>query len=232
MDQNAQNQNNKRQKKKKTIAAVMAAMCGICVIGLFFLNTTDMTFDFDFGSGSSDTEVVQYVYDGKGVHRISLYDPDWESDIFENREWLDQNRWLTYVEGGMAITLVDEDYDAYGDTIVMFADYFDALMHGDAERLNGFYEDRYFESHDRWEAITMQKIYNIRVEYLTSGDIEDAELGTVTRYYYKVTYMIMENDGTFRDDVQSDAEKAQFYELMDTGPKVWITNVTNSYIVQ
>ncbi len=35
-----------KRNKKKTVAIVVAVVCIISVIGLFFLNTGDMTFDF------------------------------------------------------------------------------------------------------------------------------------------------------------------------------------------
>ena len=75
-----------KRNKKKTVAIVVAVVCIISVIGLFFLNTGDMTFDFSslgklFSGKKDDTEEIQYVYDGSGKHRMSLYDPDWETDI-------------------------------------------------------------------------------------------------------------------------------------------------------
>jgi len=211
------------KKRKQTAAILIAAACVVCIIGLFFLNTGSLTFDFDFFS-KEPKETEQVVYTGNGKHRISLYDPDWESDIFENREWLSKNRWLTYAEGGMSLTLVDEDYASYGDAVVMFADYFLALMKGDAEWVNSFYTDSYFETHDRYTAITMQKIYDMKVEI-----IEQKDNGNTITYIYRVTYKIMENDGTFRNDMVSDAERAQYYYLTDDGNHVQIYDVSYGY---
>lgn len=217
-----------KQKNKKTAAVIVTAACGLCVVGLFFLNTGDLTFDFDFNFASKETQ--QVVYNGDGKHRISLYEPDWDSNIFENREYLDKNRYLTYVEGGMAITLVDGDYIAYGEPVEMFAGYIDALTHGDAEAVNSYYSDSYFEKNQPFEKITMQKLYNIKVEYISNNDKTDPVYGNVTHYFYKLTYMIMENDGTFRSDLISDAEKPQFYELLDNGYEIKIIGVMNYYL--
>lgn len=212
-----------QKKRKKTAAVITAAACGICVVGLFFLNVGEL--NFDFGIFHKETEQVEY--DGYGQHRISLYDPDWESDIFLNPDWLDKNRYITYTENGMSLTLVDYDYASCGKPVEMFGEYVDALMHGDAEKVNSFYTDSYFETHDRLEKITMQKLYNIEVEYISESEIE-LDGKTVVQYIYKFTYMIMENDGTFRGDLVSDAMKPQYYTLIEDNDEIKISDI--SYI--
>ena len=107
-----------KKDKKKTVAIVVTVLCLVAVVGLFFLNTGDMTFDFSslgnlFSGKKDDTEEIQYVYDGSGKHRMSLYDPDWETDIFTYKKYLDKIRFISYVEDGMEVMLVDEDYAAY-----------------------------------------------------------------------------------------------------------------------
>ena len=202
-----------RKKRKKTAAVITAAACGICVVGLFFLNVGELNFDFSI----FHKETEQVEYDGYGQHRISLYDPD----------WLDKNRYITYTENGMSLTLVDYDYASCGKPVEMFGEYVDALMHGDAEKVNSFYTDSYFETHDRFEKITMQKLYNIEVEYISESEIEISGR-TVVQYIYKFTYMIMENDGTFRGDLVSDAMKPQYYTLIEDNDEIKISDI--SYI--
>jgi len=101
-------------------------------------------------------------------------------------------------------------------------------MHGDAEAVCSFFAESYFDSHKRWEKITMQKLYDMRVEYLKNVDVTDDGIPK-TKWYYKVTYKIMENDGTFRDDLISDATKAQYYVLTDDGWEMKITDISYSY---
>lgn len=220
----AEQNNQQKQRKKKIAAAVIASACVVSVAGLFFLNTGDLSFNFEFPK----KETEQTVYDGKGQHRLSLYDPDWESDIFENQAWLDKNRYITYTENGMSLTLVDNDYASCGKPVVMFGAYVDALMHGDAEAVNSFYTDSYFETHERFEKITMQKLYNIEVEYVSEKyDVFDGR--NVVKYVYKFTYMIMENDGTFRNDLISDAMRPQYYTLIEDGDDIRISDVSYVY---
>ena len=185
------------------------------------MNTGEL--NFNFGNLHKETEQVEY--DGKGQHRISLYDPDWESDIFLNPDWLDKNRYIIYTENGMSLTLVDYDYASCGKPVEMFGEYVDALMHGDAEKVNSFYTESYFETHKKLEKITMQKLYNIEVEYISQSDIT-LDGHAVVQYIYKFTYMIMENDGTFRGDLVSDAMKPQYYTLIEDGDTIKISDIT------
>ncbi len=208
-------------KKKKIIACIMAAACLVSLVGLLMLSNGDISFDI----GAGETEPRPGV-SNDATGKIDLCFPDWESDIFENPAYLDKNRYITYVEGGMAVTIVDEDYTGYGEVTAMFADYIYALTHGYAEMLNSFYADEFFANRDRWEAITMQKIYDVRVERILEGDITHETYGRVTRHIYKLTYKIMQNDGTFRADVKSDAEKPLFYEILDTGERLMILSVS------
>ena len=66
-------------------------------------------------------------------------------------------------------------------------------------------------------------IYNIEVEekmYTPNTD------GTITHGYY-VTYMIYKNDGTFRNDIDSDAAKTLYYELIEyANGEVKIDNIS------
>ncbi len=216
-----------KRKRKRNAAIITAAACIICVIGLFFMSTGELTFDLDLGL-FKEKETEQVVYDGKGQHRLSLYDPDWESDIFQNKEWLEKSRFITYTENGMSVGLVDGDYSSYGRAVEMFGEYVDALMKGDAELVNGFYTAEYFESHERFERITMQKLYDIEVEYISRSEITVGGKA-VDKYIYKFTYKIMENDGTFRNDLVSDATRAQYYTLIDDGETVKISDISYSY---
>lgn len=150
--------------------------------------------------------------------------PNWDEDIYEDKEWLDQNRSITYIDGGVSVTITDGVYDGYGICVDFMALYFEALMQGNAEALCGFYADEYFASNYRWDEITMQRVYDIKLERITSFDSANS-----TAYVYKVSYKIMKNDGTFRNDVKSDAERPEFYTIVDDGREIKITDVSYSY---
>ncbi len=206
------------------MAITVIAACVICVLGLLLIGKDGYTALLFGNLTPEETKKSQLDYDGYGEHRIDLWEPDFETDIFTLDRWLEKNRYITYSENGASIIITDGKYAEYGYTVAFLAEYFDTLMHGDAEALNGFYADSYFDSQERYESITMQKIYDICIEFIKATDSY-----TSTEYVYKVSYKILENDGTFRDDMPSDAERPQFYTVADYGSVIEILSVDYSF---
>ena len=65
-------------------------------------------------------------------------------------------------------------------------------------------------------------LYNLNVTKLW----EKVESDTVTRYAFDVTYMIHRNDGTFRNDIDSDSSKTLYFELIEENGVVKIDRIT------
>ncbi len=150
--------------------------------------------------------------------------PNWDYNVYEDEQWLGKNHYITYSEGGVSVMITDEIYDGYGICVEFMALYFEALKMGNAEALCGFYADEYFNDNYRWDEITMQAVYDVKLEYVSAkSDIDK------TTYVYKVSYKIMKNDGTFRNDVKSDAERPEYYTIVDDGSKLKITAVSYNY---
>ncbi len=205
-----------RKKQKKLAAAILISVCVLALVGKFFLDAGYISFEDNASSSVAGNDDI--------VIKPVLRHPDWETNIFELEEYLEKNRYLTYTQSGYSIMITDEDYAAFEKPVELFASYFDALMHGDAEKVNSFYSDSYFEDHEPFEKLSMQKLYDMGIEIL---GIVDSEMDgrAVTNYYYKVTYKIMANDGLFRDDLISDAERPQYYTVTDFGNEFKITGV-------
>ncbi len=213
-----------KNSKKKAVLIICVAACAICVLGLLLMGKDGYTALLSGNLSPKETNEPQSPNVGYTDNQIDLWDPDFETDIFTLDRWLEKNRYITYSENGASVIITDGKYAEYGDTVEFMADYFDALMHGDAESLNGFYADSYFDSRGRYESITMQKIYDIRIEFIKATDSP-----TSTEYVYKVSYKILENDGTFRSDMPSDAERPQFYTVADYGSVIQILSVDYSF---
>lgn len=217
----------KQIRKRRMIIAIIVALV-ICVLGVISLKLDFLTADI---RDSKDSETMDgYVFNGVSWQRPNLCEPDWETDIFTLERYLELNRYLMYTKHGVSETIVDIDSYYYDDTVHMMYEYFDALMHGDAEKLNSFYTEDYFKENPKYEKFTMQKIYDMEMEYITERD-ETINGIPCTVYVYKVGYKILENDGTFRADIQQDNAKIPlFYELVDTGSSVKISSVSGKYI--
>lgn len=199
----------------------------ICIIGYIALESDLLSLKPSEGAKESET-MDGYVFNGVSWQRPNLCEPDWETDIFTLERYLELNRYLTYTKYGVSETVMD--IDSYNDdTVHMMYEYFDALMHGDAQKVNSFYTEDYFKENPRYEKITMQKIYDMEMEYITEWD-ENIDGIPCTVYVYKVGYKILENDGTFRADIQYDNAKIPlFFTLIDAGSSVKISAVSNKY---
>lgn len=205
-------------KKKKRMLVCIVVVCIAAVIGLVFLEFEDKITD------TEDTAPAPSYQGGYSDDDMKFYHPDWETNIFEYEPWLEKNRYITYKEGGMSTVIADDGYGEYGIEVEFMSLYFKALMHGDADALCGFYSDAYLEANGRFDKFTMQKVYDIVLERIDAKDNTGDSV-----YVYKVSYKILENDGTFRDDVLSDGVRAQYYTIVDDGYELKITDVSYTY---
>lgn len=159
-------------------------------------------------------------------NNVEFYEPDYDSDIFEDSSYLDKNRYLSYTEGALTTLITDGNYLVHGEGVELIAKYIGYAVDGDAESINGLFTEAYFEDNPRYERFAPQKIYNAECELLSSDVIESGEYAGVTRYTYNVKYMILRNDGTFRSDMGSDAARAQIFEILKSSSGVLINSIT------
>lgn len=148
---------------------------------------------------------------------IQFYEADYDYNIFEDAAYMDKNRYIEYTDGAVSVTVTEGDFAFHGGApLVFFNEYFTAVINGDHEKFNTFFNDYYYEIQNNKPAedFTMQRLYNINVTKLTESKIESGEHFGKIRYTYKVSYMIMKNDGTFRSDMESDSAVPQIIEIL------------------
>lgn len=195
-------------KKQKTLLTIIVIILAIAVIGFIILNIQNKS--------DKITPVTSFVYNEEtDIVSRHFNSPDYEADIFEDEDYLGVTSWINYTRGSVTIGLYDEDYEAYDKNLVLFDKYFDALKTGDLDTFLSLHSDRYFENNWKWLTLAPQRIYDIYVEYIFDADVNDPEYGQVTKHVYKVSYKIMKNDGTFRNDVGSDASKPVYLEIVE-----------------
>lgn len=71
---------------------------------------------------------------------------------------------------------------------------------GDSELYNSFFSDFYLKIAGKKERFTQQKLYDIEIRY--EKTYEDDSAGVLS--VYRVGYKIMDNNGTYRNDIASD----------------------------
>ena len=191
-------------KHKKIILVIAAVIIGLLII-MVIINLILQNVIKLITEKPPETQKINYLF----------FEPNYEDNIFEDEEYLEKNRYIEYTNGAVSITLADGNFSAHGRPVVFFNEYFNTLMNGDAEKYNTYFSEDYYKDNKRFEKFTMQKIYNINITVLLEEVVEEGKYYGYNRYLYKVSYMIMKNDGTFRDDIDSDGSVPLVFEILE-----------------
>ena len=139
---------------------------------------------------------------------VVLYPVDFDENIFEDEEYLSLNRVLYYEENGQGAYLTDRsDAEKTGDLATFFYTYFDTVIHGDTETYNTFFTADYRKENGSKDAFTMQKLYDMEVIELSSELVGDS----LIVHKFKVSYRILFNNGTYRDNLASETARPVIY---------------------
>ncbi len=163
-----------------------------------------------------------FVYKGKDdapatmysdtVRSFSFYEPDYDLNVEEDEYYMGLDRYIHIQRGGENIAVTDGDFAAWGAPIEFFHRYFTAAIYADVETYNSLFTEKYYLTANPYEFFAPQRIFGITVEQLSA---ENTAAGT--KYVYNVTYAIHKNDGTFRNDIDSDAFKTLIFTLVPDG---------------
>ena len=146
------------RKRKKTIiiVSVCAVLAAAAVILIFCLLSKD---------DEPETPYFADVYKEE-PNRFAIYDPDAPS-IFTDESYLSLDRALHIKRGGEEYVIESADDEMADRIAVFFLEYFDAIAHGETEKYNALFSDRYLREHQPQADFPEQRIYNIRVTLLT-----------------------------------------------------------------
>jgi len=197
----AENKAAKQTKKKKMLI-------GIVVVTLLGAASWVLTESPRF----LDTEGTKATSMYSDEVKTFLFHPiDYDLDITADSVYMGLDRYLYYKNGGETMAVTDGNYAKHGRPVEFFGTYFDTVIAGDAETYNTFFTDRYYASNKPRDSFPPQMLYDILIEQLTMTENEDK---TVT-YTFNVSYKIHKNTGTFRNDIDSDASRVLYYELIE-----------------
>ncbi len=189
---------NGKKLKKRILIAIIVSLCLVPVLfGISYAldvyenkknNETDGPIDFDW------------------------YEADYDEDIFQNEDYvkLTEYGFILYTDGSVTIGIERENSKNYGDDVEFMVDYLYSIIEGDHEKYNSFFSDSYYKNHQKKDRFTMQKIYNVSLEkeLVTKKDTGETE------YTFILSYKILENNGTFRNDI-GDGSKRQYITFTD-----------------
>ena len=144
---------------------------------------------------------------------ILVFPPaDYNENIFDDEIYMTFNRGIKFTQGGFGITLSEQDLETYGVSAKLFFDYFGDVMNGRYEAYGDYFTDRYKKDVKLPERFTMQNVYDIDVQLFSREVIDDSS--KKYRETYEVRYKIRNNNGTLRNDVESDTIKPIVFELI------------------
>lgn len=208
---------NTENKSKKAVAVILIFMAAVLLLSLIFLIIVP------FFTGSLKAP------DKRSGGNITFYPADYEHNIFGDEEYMQEERRILYTEGGQSRFLTEEEYNINDNPVLLFlSKYFEFLINGDAENLKACYSDRMVKALDLPDAITMQRLYDINIEYISVADKVGKGGDEYYEYQYKIDYKIMRNDGTFRRDIESRSSKPQYFVIKYNMDNIEITDVINT----
>ncbi len=184
---------------KKKIVTAFCILLAVGVLSALLLHFVD----FD---GDKREEIPQ--------NSIDFYFVDYDKNIFEDEEYMELNRDIAYTEGATTMLITDGDYEKYGPVVEFFAELIDSIIHGDHERYNTFFAEEYLEANGKKDMFTMQQLYNIEVKYLGVRELKQDGF-TYLLHEVDLEYMIRHNNGTFRNDMGSDAIRRQRFGVIE-----------------
>ena len=190
----------KKQQKKKTLTAILLVTAIGLVSGVLLCFPDLFVYDQNAGKVTSmySDKLVSYVF----------HEPDYDLVVEENEHYMGLDRSLHLKRGGEILSLTEEEIPFWGEALVLFQKYFDAAIHADVQTYNSLFTKAYYKSAEPYSAFAPQMIYGITLEELMKEDVPGG-----TKYMFNVTYAIYKNNGTFRNDVDSDAYKTLIFIL-------------------
>jgi len=200
-------QKNAADVKKRNKKRVITGFVVLCVLGMISAVCLQNPQWFELKTEApSNTS----MYSDKIVS-YTFYPTDYNLDVTADEVYMGLDRYVYFKNGNETIAITDGDYAAYNPAVEFFGTYFETVIAGDAETYNTFFSDLYYETNKPYVQFAPQMLYDIRIEMLSNDPQND---GTVL-YAFNVEYKIHRNDGTFRNDIDSDAAKKLYFELYE-----------------
>lgn len=152
---------------------------------------------------------------------ISLAEPDYTEDIFTDEKYISKQREVFFTFDGDGEFITAENYLTFSPAGEMFYNYFNCVINGDHTLYPSFFSESFKKTAILPEKFTMQKLYDISV---TLEGRESTEGGYTE--LYSVRYRIMDNNGTFRSDLENGTVIPIYYTVFVTKTDAVITGIS------
>ena len=167
--------------------------------------------------------------DRNNQHDYKFY-PTYKGNIMEYGAYLELNRQVEYCNEpsgyGVWQSITDENREEFDANTLFLYNYLQTVIAGDTEAYNACFHESYFEDNEPKKSFSPQMLYQMKIRYYSTENGENGEKSVT----YLLEYMIFQNDGTFHDDVGSDASLPRYVTLrVDREGKILIEKIVTKY---
>ena len=149
------------------------------------------------------------------VHPSLLHDTKEEGfDIMEYEDYLNLNREIMYVNGDFKVGITESDAIDQGEQIKLAYDIIGYLIAGNVDAYNAVVSDKLQK-----DSFTQQQIYAVYLSKAAVNSDDDYA------YAVRVEYKIHENNGSFRNTVESDASRPQYFVINDSSGILLVADI-------
>ncbi len=202
----AKNKKRNSNRKSKSI---------IIVFLIFIIGTTVMCAALLAAMSAKDKNQPQ-----KGTTYL-FYEADYDKNILKDENYLELDRTIKFEnpDNGITCAIVNGNMDdvptIMHNSVGLICNFVEYAILGESEMLNQLFSQEYIDAGGKTKIdFTMQQLYNIKITYVTSSS-EVIDGFTVESYDYWLEYMIRQNNGTFRNDMESDCIKKEYVRVTD-----------------
>lgn len=145
---------------------------------------------------------------------IQFANVDWGENIYQNERYLERDRQVYFGTQYNYRAITMETAPQYGAYAEFFYQYFRSIIEGDVASYTACFTEEYQQSGVLPESFTMQMLFDMyALEYGDNTEID--ENGNEIHFKdFIVEYKILENNGTFRNDLKSSSAKKEYYRLI------------------
>lgn len=156
-----------------------------------------------------------------GNTEVSLCPADYDEDIFSDKAYAQKQKDVFFTYDGDGEYITAEGYFSANKAGKLFYNYFYCVINGEYTVYPTFFSEEFKENAVLPEKFTMQKLYDISVNLETRQPFEDGYVET-----YSVRYRIMDNNGTFRSDLENNTVIPVYYTVYVTDTSALITGMS------
>jgi len=144
-------------------------------------------------------------------------------DIMEYEDYLALDRTVYRYDKytGVTVSVSPEEYGDFGEEFELVCLVLKAINEGDVDAYNAFMGDGELEK--SW--FSQQQIYGIEISLYSTQSMTDKEGASYSEHVFEVRYKIHENNGSYRNTVDSDQTRPQYFVLNDSTGQLLVMDI-------